>query len=134
MIKNIKKTFEVFYLTKLSLPRSPIIICFTVSRRRPVSASEFRSRVCKHFPLDLFTFTRRTSLSLALFPTTYLRTMAHWLLKEISWLWLHGNNYSKHGKQLSRGLSLGRKTSWCMEKSAKGGIKHGHLTNATEHF
>ena len=23
--------FEVFYLTKLSLPRSPIIICFTVS-------------------------------------------------------------------------------------------------------
>ena len=33
MIKNIKKTFEVYYLTKLSLPRSPIIICFTVSRR-----------------------------------------------------------------------------------------------------
>ena len=32
MIKNIKKTFEVFYLTKLSLPKSPIIICFTVSR------------------------------------------------------------------------------------------------------
>ena len=27
-------------------------------------------------------------------------------------------------------LSLDRKTSWCMEKSVKDSLKHGHLTNA----
>ena len=101
---------------------------------KPISASDFCSKVFKHFLLELSTFTRRSSLFLALSPTTYLRTVAHWSLEEISWLRLHGNYCLEHNIQLNRGLSLDRKTSWCMEKSVKGRIKHGHLTNASKHF
>ena len=60
--------------TYIAPSNESIIHCSSV---RFICESEFCSRVRNYFPLELFTFTRRTNLSLALSPTTYLRTMAN---------------------------------------------------------